>query len=184
MFALLPSQTYPQWRRHVPQTKEMACATVNCGELYTAMKSVQTATPKVSEPKVALTFERGKLTLEAQDKESKTMTLAVPLSFDGQATVRINPAHLTDMLAVLDFGSSLSIHLTGDQPVMVKTDDDFTYLTMPCRNDKGGLEIEIESTAKPEVAPESKAVRESKPIKAIAKQRMLPNFTAGRVVKW
>jgi hypothetical protein len=63
---------------------------------------------------------------------------------------------------------------------LVKTDDGFTCLAMPCRNDKGELEIEVEATAEPEGMPESKTV------KAVAKykQPLLPNFTAGRGVKW
>jgi hypothetical protein len=78
------------------------------------VNSVQSAIQHAPEPKVAMTFERGSLTLETQDKESQT----IPLSFDGWATVTINPAHLTDVLEVLDAGTSLSIHLDDKQPVI------------------------------------------------------------------
>jgi len=168
---------YPQWKSYIPNMKETACATVNCGELYTAMESIQAAIKDAEKPEVALTFERDRLTLEAQKTKTEKMTLVIPMFFNGRAVVTINPAHLPRMLKLFDAGTNLSIHLSGDQPVMVKTADHFTYLVTPCSD--------IELDAEPEGKRAANAVPENKPIMATPKQKqqLLPTFTAKHVSK-
>jgi len=133
LFSRLCEGRFPKWRSIIPKADDMICATVNCGELRTAVNNVKGVITNLA-PGVYLTFEKGRLTLIGEGKEVGKTKKAIPLTYTGRKMMfKIDESFLTALLKVLDVKTTLSVYLPtdGGDPILIRCADGYHYVVMP-----------------------------------------------------
>ncbi len=122
---------YPNYREVFPK-KASAKIPITVGPFHAAIRQAAIMTDDESK-KVIFSFNKHKLTLQAQGTESGRSKVELPLEFDGKALeIRFDPRFLTDMLRVLDQNTALTLELVdGTSPAVFRCGTEYSYVVMP-----------------------------------------------------
>ena len=146
IFSRLVDGKFPKWRGIIPKKNNTLQAVVKSGFLLSAVKSVEIGTTS-TDFGITLTFDPGRLTLEAKSREKAETKAEIPVNLcgdDGKTVVKIDPSYLTSMLKTLDSDTMLTFELNGVDPISITTSDDYLYLVMPIGEfdvEKNGVNI-------------------------------------------
>ncbi len=130
-FSRLVEGRFPKWRNVIPEPEGKAKIDVLAGPLFSAIRQAAILTTDMH-PGVIFTFDKGKLELRANGAEKGSSAVEMPISFEGpREELKLNPKYMTDFLRVLDADKNLSLYVTADQPLSIRTDDAYVYVVMP-----------------------------------------------------
>ena len=130
-FTRLVEGRFPRWRTIIPETEGKVQIDVLAGALNTAVRQAAIVTSE-RQPGVIFSFSSGKLVLNAHGAELGDASIEVPLSYSGdEQNVKLDPKFFTDYLRVFESEKNLSIYISGDDPIHIRTDDAYIYVVMP-----------------------------------------------------
>ena len=83
--------------------------------------------------KVVFTFDKKKVTLQAQGQKTGRSKVEMPLDYDGKSIkIAFDPKFLADMLRVLDADDALTLELIdGNSVALFRCGDNYSYIVMP-----------------------------------------------------
>ncbi|HEV3204233.1 MAG TPA: DNA polymerase III subunit beta [Gemmataceae bacterium] len=130
IYSRLVEGRYPAYREVFPK-KTTTKFPLSVGPFLSAIRQAAIMTDEESK-KVTFTFSKKKLTLQASGAETGRSKVEMPLEYDGKAfEIRFDPHYLTDMLRILDPGTSLTLELVdGNSPALFRIGD-YSYVVMP-----------------------------------------------------
>ena len=121
---------FPKWRRVYPEQMSHEFAVVP-SVLASTIKQAMITTSEESKT-IMFHFGGGKLTLASSAADIGESSVEMPITFDGEMTVRLDPSYLVRCLALCDSPSAMLGLIDPDSPVRVTTDDGLRYIQMPC----------------------------------------------------
>jgi DNA polymerase-3 subunit beta len=124
---------YPNWRGIIPKTKDETPAKIKCGVLLPAVLKAQVATSE-DYSGVEFSFDKGRLTVQGQGRETGIAKIELPLTFEGEnKRVVLSAKFMIGFLRVLRPDMKLSMFVPPDnEPVKITADNDgYTYVIMP-----------------------------------------------------
>jgi DNA polymerase-3 subunit beta len=135
LFSRLVEGRFPKWRKILPADRDTDCLNLLAGAWYVAVKQAQITTNE-REPGVIFTFGDGKLILRGNGREVGESEVELPIAYSGQThEFKMNPKFLADALRILDANTNLIVYPPIDSdPLVIKTEDNFTYIAMPMNN--------------------------------------------------
>ena len=124
---------FPQWRGIIPKMDGETPAKIKCGVLLPAVLKAQVATSD-DYPGIEFSFDKGRLTVQGQGKETGIAKIELPLAFDGEnKRVVLSAKYMIGFLRVLRPDMKLFLYVPpGNDPVKITADNDgYTYVIMP-----------------------------------------------------
>ena len=124
---------FPHWRGIIPKTDDETPAKIKGGVLLPAVLKAQVATSD-DYSGVEFSFDKGRLTVQGQGRETGIAKIELPLTFDGESKkVVLSAKFMIGFLRVLRPDMKLSIFVPPDnEPVKITADNDgYTYVIMP-----------------------------------------------------
>jgi DNA polymerase III subunit beta len=131
VYSRLVEGRYPPYREVFPK-KQTAKIPLVAGPFHAAIRQAAIMTDEESK-KVAFTFGKKKLTLQARGPATGRSKVEMPLEYDGKAIeIAFDPKFLTDMLRVLNPEDTLTLELTDATSVaLFRCGDNYSYIVMP-----------------------------------------------------
>ena len=131
----LLDETYPDYHRVVPKGNDIK-VTVDRAELAGAIDRISVMALDADNNSMTLTFEPGKIVLDAKAAEYGSSRDEVACNYSGdKITMVFNPIYFRAPLNVID-EETVDILLAGEgKPVIIRKGDleDYTYVVMPLR---------------------------------------------------
>lgn len=126
---------FPDWRKVVPNSFNASIDMV-VAPFYAAIRQAQIVTNEASRG-VDFTFSKGTLLLNSQAADIGQSKIEMPIPYDGDdIKITFDPRYVADFLKSLDAGSQFHCQLiTHEDPAVLATDDDYTYVIMPLSRD-------------------------------------------------
>jgi|SRR6516164_8552511 DNA polymerase-3 subunit beta len=130
IYSRLVEGRYPAYREVFPK-KATTKIPLSAGPFQSAIRQAAIMTDEESK-KVTFTFSKKKLILQASGTQTGRSKVEMSLDYDGKAIeIRFDPRYLTDMLRILDPGTSLTLELVdGNSPALFRVGD-YSYVVMP-----------------------------------------------------
>jgi len=131
IYSRLVEGRFPDYRSVLPK-KHTARATFPAATFQAAVRQAAIMADEDTK-RVAFTFDKGKLTLEAQGPASGRSKIELAIDYDGKKlTIHFNPAFVLDVLKVLPLDAEPVLELTGPgDPALFRYGPDYQYLVMP-----------------------------------------------------
>ncbi|MCI0460702.1 MAG: DNA polymerase III subunit beta [Gemmataceae bacterium] len=123
---------FPDYKRVVPQ-KSATKVPLTVGPFYTAVRQAAIMTDDETK-RVAFTFAKKKLTLQARGPEAGRSRVELPLEYEGKsAEINFDPKYLTNMLRVLEPETKLILELEdANRPALFRSESsDYQYVVTP-----------------------------------------------------
>lgn len=134
LFTQLIEGRFPRWRNIIPGTDGRAKIDIMAGALFAAVRQAAIVTSDKL-PGVVFRFANGKLELSGHGAEIGESNIEVPISYEGpELTVKMDPKFMEDFLRVLDSETTVSLYIENEEPVLCRTEDDYSYVIMPLSN--------------------------------------------------
>ena len=131
IFSRLIEGRFPKWRNIMPDTVSRVSTPLPVGEFYSAVRQAAIVTSE-KQPGVVFQFAEGKLVLQGQGAEIGESVIEMPIAWQGDACrTKLDPAYLIDFLRVLPSDKVADVYVEEDNPIVFKTDDEYTYILMP-----------------------------------------------------
>ncbi|MCL2745110.1 MAG: hypothetical protein FWE67_14800, partial [Planctomycetaceae bacterium] len=88
-------------------------------------------------PGVIFTIQKGEMKLRAEESEDGSSDIKVPISYQGEEIkVKFDPKYLVDMLGAFEDEKNIELYFSKEDPLLVKTDDNYIYVVMPMSMDR------------------------------------------------
>jgi len=131
VYSRLIDGRYPTYREVIPK-KPKAKILLAIGPFLTSIKQAAIMANDESR-KVAFSFAKTKLTLEASEVAGGRSKVEMPIDYSGKTIeIAFNPQCLTDMLRALDDQDQPTLELTdGKSPALFRCGDCYLYVVMP-----------------------------------------------------
>jgi DNA polymerase-3 subunit beta len=131
VYSRLVEGRYPPYREVFPK-KQTAKIPLVVGPFHAAVRQAAIMTDDESK-KVAFTFGKKKLTLQARGPATGRSKVEMPLEYDGKTIeIAFDPKFLTDMLRVLNPDDALTLELTDSTSVaLFRCGENYSYIVMP-----------------------------------------------------
>lgn len=135
--SLLVEGRFPRYQDVIPKSHELSVELI-AGQFHSTVRQAQIVTNAESRG-VDFQFGDGTLLLTSQAADIGTSRIEMPISYSGnELTIRFDPLFISDFLKVLPPESQVSFKLSTDEdPGVLTTDDDYTYVIMPLSRDGG-----------------------------------------------
>lgn len=127
---------FPDWRKVVPNNFSARIDMV-VAPFYGAIRQAMIVTSEESRG-VDFTFTKGALKLSSQAADIGQSKVEMPISYDGEEVkITFDPRYVADFLKSLDTGASFHFQLIShEDPAVLATDDQYTYVIMPLSRDR------------------------------------------------
>jgi DNA polymerase-3 subunit beta len=131
IYSRLVEGRFPPYREVFPK-KPAAHVSLIAGPFYAAVRQAAIMTDEESK-KVIFTFEKQKLTMQAQGAGAGRSKVELPIQFDTkQIKIAFDPKYLTEMLRVLNPDETLNLDLTdGSTAALFRAGEMYSYIVMP-----------------------------------------------------
>lgn len=131
IFTQLVEGRFPRWRNIIPETDGKTRIDVLAGALLSAVKQAAIVTSDKM-PGVVFTFHDGKLELSGHGAEIGESNIELPIAYEGETlTVKMDPKFIEEYLQVLETEKTVSLYISNGEPVLCRTEDDYSYVIMP-----------------------------------------------------
>jgi DNA polymerase-3 subunit beta len=122
---------YPAYREVFPK-KVAAKVPLTAGPFHAAVRQAAIMVDDESK-KVAFSFEKQKLTLQAQGVETGRSKVELAVDYDSKPVeIRFDPRFITDMLRVIEPDTALTLELVDSSTAAVfRVGSDYSYVVMP-----------------------------------------------------
>jgi DNA polymerase-3 subunit beta len=131
IYSRLVEGRFPPYREVFPK-KPTAHVSLSAGPFHAAVRQAAIMTDEESK-KVVFTFEKQKLTMQAQGAVAGRSKVELPIEFDSKPVkIAFDPKYLTEMLRVLDPDEILNLDLTdGNTAALFRAGEAYSYIVMP-----------------------------------------------------
>ncbi|MDR0869994.1 MAG: DNA polymerase III subunit beta [Planctomycetaceae bacterium] len=130
-FTRLVEGKFPKWRSIVPETEGRTQIDILAGALLPDIRLADTVSTDYN-PGIVFIFENGKMTLKGSGNEVGKSSVETAISYTGEKVeTKLDPKFVKDFLRVLPADKLVSLYFASGEPVLAKTDDDYTYIVMP-----------------------------------------------------
>jgi DNA polymerase III sliding clamp (beta) subunit (PCNA family) len=121
----------PNWRRIPEEAGGMPCATVDSGQLLSAIK-VSGIVSTYLHSKMVLNFERNKLSVEGHKKDNSSAKFSVPMTYSGdRVKAHVNRDCFTEMLKAMDGNICMSAPKEPNETIKITANEGkLTYVIM------------------------------------------------------
>lgn len=134
VYSRLVEGRFPRWRDVIP-TKKNHVVTMTSKSALSAVRQAMILTAEESRG-VTFKFTPNLLTLSSRTADVGESVIEHPVGYDGaELSITFDPRYVQDCLKVLSDEMPVTCELINDDsPAVWKTEDGFTYLTMPMSN--------------------------------------------------
>jgi DNA polymerase-3 subunit beta len=131
IYSRLVEGRYPPYREVFPK-KQAAKVPLTVGPFHGAIRQAAIMTDDESK-KVVFSFDKKKLTLQAQGQKTGRSKVEMLLDYEGKnVKIAFDPKFLTDMLRVLNPDDALSLELIdGNSVALFRCGENYSYIVMP-----------------------------------------------------
>lgn len=130
-FTRLVEGRFPKWRGIVPETEGRTQIDILAGVLLNDVRLADTVSSDMA-PGVVFVFEDGKMVLQGSGNEIGKSKVETAISYTGsKMETKLDPKFVKEFLRVLNQDKLISLYLAANEPVFIKTDDDYSYIVMP-----------------------------------------------------
>jgi DNA polymerase III subunit beta len=131
IYSRLVEGRFPNYRQIIP-TKHSSRVKLPVGPFMAAIRQAAIMTEDDSK-RVAFSFTKGKLTLEAQGQTTGRSKVSMPVELDGkEIKINFNPVYVLDMLKVMGPDVELVLEMEDPgRPAVFRCGSTYTYLAMP-----------------------------------------------------
>lgn len=131
VFTRLIEGRFPNWRKIIPNTEGKSRIDIPAGVLLGAVRQAAIVASE-KQPGVMFSLTSGKLELHAQGAEIGDSRIEVPITYTGEPKdIRLDPRFVIDFLRVLEGEKSIAVYISQNDPVLFRTDDNYSYVVMP-----------------------------------------------------
>jgi DNA polymerase-3 subunit beta len=131
IYSRLVEGRYPPYREVFPK-KQTVKVPLTVGPFHAAVRQAAIMTDEETK-KVIFTFEKQKLTMQAQGPQTGRSKVELPIDYDNK-TIKIafDPKFITEMLRVLGADDTLTLELVdGNSVALFKCGASYSYIVMP-----------------------------------------------------
>lgn len=126
--------SFPNYRGVIPEKPSITIA-LAVGPFLNAVRQASIVTSEESRG-VRFVFGQGQLVLHSQAADVGTSSVPLPVPFEGDLEVHMDPRFLVEYLRTLEPESEISLQMTDDEsPVLFCSGDDHQYVVMPLAKD-------------------------------------------------
>lgn len=131
IYSRLVEGRFPEYRRVLPQKLNIKIP-FTAGPFLAAIRQAAIMTDDESK-RVAFTFAKKKLTLQAHGSESGRSRVEMPIDHDGKSlSINFDPKYLIDMLRVLEPDTTMTVELADPKtPALIKIGSNYQYVIVP-----------------------------------------------------
>lgn len=131
IYSRLVEGRYPAYREVFPK-KPTVKVTLAVEPFHSAVRQCAIMTDEESK-RVAFSFSKNKLTLQAHGKEAGRSKVELALEYDGKAIdINFDPKYLSEMLRVLEPSAPLTLEMVdGSSAALFRSGENYSYVVMP-----------------------------------------------------
>jgi len=131
IYSRLVEGRYPPYREVFPK-KQTAKVPLVVGPFHGAVRQAAIMTDEETK-KVVFTFDKQKLTMQAQGPATGRSKVDLPIEYDGkQIKIAFDPKFVTEMLRVLNPDDALTLELVdGNSVALFRCGTNYSYIVMP-----------------------------------------------------
>lgn len=131
IYSRLVEGRFPEYRRVLPQKLGIKIS-ITTGPFLAAIRQAAIMTDEESK-RVAFTFAKKKLTLQAHGSESGRSRVELPIDYEGKSlAINFDPKYLIDMLRVLEPDTALTVELNDSRtPALIRVGSNYQYVVVP-----------------------------------------------------
>lgn len=128
---------YPNWRQVIPSIEHPIVIDLVVGPFFAALRQAAVVTDQESRG-IDFTFSEGTICIQASAAEIGESNIEFACEYSGQPVkVTLDHRYLADFLRVVPIESTAKLHLeAANRPVMLTTEDGYTYVIMPITRDQ------------------------------------------------
>ncbi len=131
MSTTLVAGRFPDWRRVYPASEGRPQIAFVADMLARSIRQSLITTTEESRS-VKFRFAKGTLHMASSGAGAGESTVELPISFDGDLAVELNPDYLLKALKLLEPGTVINfMPLDKDSPVVIESEDGLRYVQMP-----------------------------------------------------